>query len=984
MINDTPANHSTPLLSPDVLKAFEHVPDAYLILSLDFRMLTASNAYLAIAQRRRDEITGRNVFEVFPDNPAIGNVSATATLENSLRKAISSRLPHTMERIRYDLYLPTYRGGQFETKYWQVVNTPMMDESGNVQYLIHKVIDITDRVEKDTQLEESLRREQVAQAEADRQRQQLYNILMQAPALICLFEGPEHVFKLVNPPYQQLVGDRPILGKPIREAMPELAGQPIFGLLDQVYRTGENYYAYETLVQLDHDNSGGLGQNFYNFVYQPIRDLTGHIEGILVFAYEVTAQVRARQQVQTLNEELQASNRELQEAKKSLEVLNTDLEQRVDRRTRELKLSQAETQRQKARLERFFMQAPAAICILDGPDLVYELVNPRYQQMFPGRDLLNKPLLEALPELSGHTVWHNLQGVYKTGQTHEDKALLIPVARHRDGPVEDLYFDYIQQARYDEHGNVDGVLVFAFEVTDQVMAKRKVEESEQQLRLITDAIPASIAYVDRDLRYQFANKTALAWRKTNRDTILGTPVEEVIGTVSFQQVRHHLEKALSGEPVLFEDQINYPTGSRFIQSQLIPHHNDGNVPGFYAMITDITDQVVARQEAERQRQLLFKLFMEAPVPIIILDGPDLVYQLVNPAYQLIFPGRELLGKALLKALPELEDTVIPNILTEVYRTGETYVAQELPLMLARYGDTPPEEIFFTFTCQALRSQQGAVESMMIFAHDVTKQVKDRQKMEQREKEAQLMAEELARANRDLTESNHQLTRTNVDLDNFIYTASHDLKAPISNIESLLAALIRYLPPESLAGERTQRILSLMEESVERFKKTIGSLTEVVKLQKENNAEAVSIDLLRVIREVSLDLEPLIDSAEAQIEVDVAACPFIHFSAKNLRSVIYNLLSNAIKYRSPERTPHIRIQSDHYPGYCVLTVSDNGMGIEADRIHQLFTMFKRLHTHVEGTGIGLYMVKKMVENAGGKIEVTSQVEQGTTFRVYFRN
>jgi two-component system, sensor histidine kinase len=984
VINHTPATHQTSPLSPETLKVLETIPDLYLILSPDLTILTASNAYLAATHKRREEISGQYVFTVFPDNPTVQGTEPIATMANSYRQAIATGQPHTTDLIRYDLPLPSEQGSRFETRYWQVVNTPVLNEQGSIHYIIHKVIDVTDRVEKDKRLEESQLREQAAQAEANRQRQQFYNILMQAPALICLFEGPDHVFKLVNPPYQQLVGDRPILGKPIREAMPELEGQPIFGLLNQVYRTGESFYAYETLVQLDHDNSGGLGHNFYNFVYQPIRDLQGRIEGILVFAYEVTAQVRARQQIETLNEELQASNLELTNAKLALESLNQELEARVDRRTRELKVAQTETQRQKTRLERFFMQAPAAICIYDGPDLVYELVNPRYQQMFPGRDLLNQPLLKALPELAGHTVLHQLQSVYTTGQTYEEKALLVPLARHHDGPVEDLYFDFILQARYDEHGQIDGVMVFAYEVTEQVLANRKVEESEKQLRLITDAIPASIAYVDRELRYRFANKAALDWRQKNRETILGSHVEEIIGTASLTAVRHHLDRALSGEAVQFEDHINYPTGSRFIQSQLIPHHKDGNVPGFYAMITDITEQVVARQEAERQRQLLYKLFMEAPVPIVILDGPNQVYQLVNPAYQLIFPGRDLLGKALLKALPELKGTVIPNMLTEVYRTGETFVATELPLMLSRYHNTPPEEIFFTFTCQALRTQQGAIESIMIFAHDVTKQVKDRQKMEQREKEAQSLADELARANRELTESNHQLTRTNVDLDNFIYTASHDLKAPISNIESLLSALIRYLPPESLAGERTQRILSLMQESVERFKKTIASLTEVVKLQKENNTEAVYIDLLRVIREVSLDLEPLIGSAEAQIEVDVANCPSIHFSEKNLRSVIYNLLSNAIKYRSPERVPHIRIQSEYLPGYCVLTVSDNGLGLETDRVQQLFTMFKRLHTHVEGTGIGLYMVKKMVENAGGKIEVKSQVGEGTTFSVYFRN
>lgn len=239
------------------------------------------------------------------------------------------------------------------------------------------------------------------------------------------------------------------------------------------------------------------------------------------------------------------------------------------------------------------------------------------------------------------------------------------------------------------------------------------------------------------------------------------------------------------------------------------------------------------------------------------------------------------------------------------------------------------------------------------------------------------------AEKALEVQNERLVQINNDLDNFIYTASHDLKAPISNIEALLQALLRTLPPESLSMERPKRITSLMQESVERFKKTIANLTEVVKLQKENSREAVMVDLLDVIKDVRFDLEQLIQSSGAQLEVDVSDCPCIHFSEKNLRSVVYNLLSNAIKYRAPERVPQVQITCKSTSDYYVLLVKDNGLGIDTRHTDQLFVMFKRLHSHVEGTGIGLYMVKKMVENAGGRIEVKSQLGEGTTFLVYFK-
>lgn len=132
----------------------------------------------------------------------------------------------------------------------------------------------------------------------------------------------------------------------------------------------------------------------------------------------------------------------------------------------------------------------------------------------------------------------------------------------------------------------------------------------------------------------------------------------------------------------------------------------------------------------------------------------------------------------------------------------------------------------------------------------------------------------------------------------------------------------------------------------------------------------------------MDLAPMIKDSGFQLEVDVAHCSSIRFSEQNLRSVIYNLLSNAIKYRSPERLPRVRVTCKSTSEYDLLIVKDNGMGIKRRNLDQLFTMFKRFNTHVEGTGVGLYMVRKMVENTGGHIEVESLEGEGTIFRVYF--
>ena len=249
-------------------------------------------------------------------------------------------------------------------------------------------------------------------------------------------------------------------------------------------------------------------------------------------------------------------------------------------------------------------------------------------------------------------------------------------------------------------------------------------------------------------------------------------------------------------------------------------------------------------------------------------------------------------------------------------------------------------------------------------------------------EHKLALDRIDQGQRELRDNNEQLTRANIDLDNFIYTASHDLKVPISNIEGLLHALLLELPPETVYSEPVQPLLSLMQDSINRFQRTIEQLTDVSKLQKEYGHATEAVDLAAVVHAVHLDLAPLLQSAGAQLEVDVSAVPTVSFSEKNLRSVIYNLLSNAVKYCAPNRVPHVRLHARPEGEFVVLEVQDNGLGLDAASQQKLFGMFQRFHGHVEGSGIGLYMVKKMVENASGHIAVRSELGVGSAFSVYF--
>lgn len=242
-------------------------------------------------------------------------------------------------------------------------------------------------------------------------------------------------------------------------------------------------------------------------------------------------------------------------------------------------------------------------------------------------------------------------------------------------------------------------------------------------------------------------------------------------------------------------------------------------------------------------------------------------------------------------------------------------------------------------------------------------------------------EDLIAANAEaLIKKNEELTKINQDLDLFVYTASHDLRSPISNLEGLLRLITAH---KTYQDKELKPLFDMMVKSVEKLKKTIQELLEIGKIQKSVQDEDQVNTLKDLIEEVTFSLKDLIVDNKANIEIDVDSCSDIKFSTKNLRSILYNLISNSIKYSSPERNPEILIKTTMSDKYCVLIVKDNGLGIKKENQDKIFTKYKRLHDHVEGTGLGLYMVKRIVENAGGKIEVESELGKGSTFKIFFK-
>ena len=698
---------------------------------------------------------------------------------------------------------------------------------------------------------------------------------------------------------------------------------------------------------------------------------------------------------------------------------------RAERRLRESQASEqearADAQRQRIEFRHLLEQAPVAVAAYHGPQFRVEMANATTLAIWdrPLDAVLGQPVFELLPGVVTPEVVALFKHVFTTGipQTVHEQPTFI----HRHGRPEVVYWNFVLLPQHGPDGRIRGLLTVGTEVTEQVRARQQVEQlnqaletrvqarTEEALALQADLLTAARQQADQQARlYQVFEQTpaliALLRAPGHRveyvnpayqrvfagRTLVGVDLAEAVPELVEQGFISVLDRVFrTGEPEVVTDAPfslapapGQPARTAYYNITYQAYRDAGRVAGVSVFAFDVTEQVLAREEREAQRQHLHALFMEAPAPIVILDGPALVFQLVNPAYQRIFPGRALLGKPVRAALPELNGAPILDLLQRVYDTGETCVEQELPLMLARHDGDPLEELFFTFTYQARRNAQGAVDGVLAFAHEVTDQVRARAQVDGLNQELAVLNEELRVTNEELLGANTQLTRTNVDLDNFIYTASHDLKVPIANIEGLLQAFARKLPPAALVSP-VPELLQRMQQATERFRRTIEQLTDVSRLQQAHDQPATQVPLAAVVEEVRLDLLPLLEQTRARLDVEVPAEVHLPFSEKNLRSVVYNLLSNALKYRHPDRAPHVQLAYQRQAPYHVLRVQDNGLGFDvAKAAGKLFGMFQRLHTHVEGSGIGLYMVKKMVENAGGTIRVESQAGVGSTFIVSF--
>ena len=228
----------------------------------------------------------------------------------------------------------------------------------------------------------------------------------------------------------------------------------------------------------------------------------------------------------------------------------------------------------------------------------------------------------------------------------------------------------------------------------------------------------------------------------------------------------------------------------------------------------------------------------------------------------------------------------------------------------------------------------------------------------------------------IQEANRKLVKINQDHDTFIYSASHDLRAPLNNMEGFL----NHIKTSDNLEEIKKFMLPLIQ-SVIRLKETISELSDITRIEQEIE-EAEKVNLVKLLEEVKMSINESLIASGAKISVDFQENE-INFSKKNLRSIFFNLLSNALKYRSEARQPEVIIKSRRADDSVIISFEDNGIGIKPNKIGEIFSKFRRVHDKkisADGAGIGLYLVKKIMSNAGGEVLVESHYGKGSCFTI----
>ena len=817
------------------------------------------------------------------------------------------------------------------------VTVPLRDEAGKLRGYAKIFRDAT---------AERLAADQLASIEAERERlfrqvaaasERLADIFQRAPAFMCVMRGPSHRFEFVNQRYLQLAGERALIGRTVREAMPELDGQGLFELYDAVYRSGAPQEVRNGRMLLRRKDGALLEQRFVDVVYMALREADGSVSGVLVHGIDVTERTLAGLLAvgQRSALELAVSDAPLGDV---LDVLaNTAEEYSGGAGLAGIRLADGARGRLRHAAGRSLPQA-----FMDALDAL-----PPGPQAGPG----------ALAAASGQTVTLDDIAAADTSpafralaQAHGLRACRAMPILAPSGAVLGVFCWYYRELRApsgDEHQALAMLANTASLVIGQRHEARERMAAEDRAQNILESISEGFLAIDRDWRIGYANHSAETLTGIPRETLAGAVLWDVFPHIRGSELEQGLRRSAE-QRSLVKFEAYYDPFGRWLEINSCPTP-DGGLALYFRDESE-------RRLAEEGIRRLAAVAEQSP-DFIGIATPDATGMFLNPA------GRRLAGIAPEAPIsdytladffaPESRQFVLDVVLPAL--TGEP-ARWEGELRFAHLGSGAVAPVYFKGF--AVRDDLGEIIGLATVTRDITEQ-----------KRAE---DELRRIAVDLSEADHRKSE-------FLATLAHELRNPLAPIRTGLD-LLRMAPPDPAA---LARVLGMMDRQLGHLIHLVNDLLDVARITRgkiELKKETVELKtLVAMARETCL---ALIESSGHTLEVGLPAEPIVlEADATRIVQVLSNLLNNAAKY-----TPaggRIALEAWTEAGQVVLAVSDSGVGIPPEALATVFDMFTQVRSNIDraqgGLGIGLSLVRRLAELHGGTVEAASAGRgQGSTF------
>lgn len=508
-------------------------------------------------------------------------------------------------------------------------------------------------------------------------------------------------------------------------------------------------------------------------------------------------------------------------------------------------------------------------------------------------------------------------------------------------------FDTVKVPLRTEKGRIFGLLGISRDVTEEKAVEEQLRLSQGRLQAIMDTVPALIASLDEHQRYRFANVHYEKIFGIPPRDMVGKTLREVIGEAAYLRIRPSIERVLAGEAVRFENSVpNKAGGFSVIDGVLTPElDGTGAVRGWFVLAMDITPQRRAESLLTRFGRIVEALDNE----IYVFSSETLHFVQANQGARRNsgYSMEELAELTPLDLKPEFTRSSFEEMIRRLREGREEQIAFET---VHRRKDGSTYDI--AVNLQLVRTESPPV--FVAVVRDITA---------------------IKRAREELARRTVALERSNAELQQFAYVASHDLQEPLNLIDGYLKLLADQYRGRLSAD--ADEFIGFTLQGVGRMKELIKDLLAFSRVESKGSPFQ-PVDLGAVFETVAATFRERIAASGGA--VTTGPLPTVDGDRTQIAQLLQNLIGNAVKFSRPDRSAAVHLTAVDREADWLFSLSDNGIGIDPRHFEKIFVIFQRLHPRHEypGTGIGLSICKRVVERHGGHIWVKSTPGQGSTF------